>query len=151
MDRITLWLRANNVALLRYSLALVLFWIGALKFADPAPVVGLLDASLPFLAFAGLVYVLGVFELTAAALLVWGTALRAVTPIVAGMFGGTLLIFVVAPAVSYTEAGFPMLSLAGEFLLKDIVLLAATLSVFAAEPVGATRTQPEVIRNRGVA
>jgi len=36
--------------LLRLSLGLVLLWIAALKFADPAPVRGLLAAPLPFLA-----------------------------------------------------------------------------------------------------
>ena len=51
---------------LRYSLAVVLLWIGALKFVDPSPVVGLLSASLPFLAFDGLVYFFGVIEISAA-------------------------------------------------------------------------------------
>ncbi len=134
MDAITEVLQKNSTRLLRYSLAVVLLWIGGLKFLDPSPVVGLLDGSLPFLASAGFVYVLGVFELTAAALLVAGKALRIVTLLVAGQFAGTLLIFLIAPAVTYGEAGFPGLSLAGEFLLKDVVLLAATLSVFAAQP-----------------
>lgn len=134
MDAITRLLQRSSTKLLRYSLAVVLFWIGGLKFLDPSPVVGLLDASLPFLASAGFVYLLGVFEVTAAALLVAGKALRIVTPLIAGQFAGTLLIFLIAPAVTYAETGFPGLSLAGEFLLKDIVLLAATLVVFAAQP-----------------
>ncbi len=115
--------------LLRFSLAIVLFWIGALKFVDPDGVVGLLQASLPFLAFRGFVYVLAVFEVGAALLLVAGVAQRYVGLLVAGLFVGTLVIFVVAPAVSYGEAGFPRLSLAGEFLLKDLVLLSAALSL----------------------
>ncbi len=134
MDAITRLLRGSSIKLLRYSLAVVLFWIGGLKFLDPSPVVSLLDASLPFLASAGFVYMLGAFEVTAAALLVAGKALRIVTPLIAGQFAGTLLIFLITPAVTYGETGFPGLSLAGEFLLKDIVLLAATLAVFAAQP-----------------
>ena len=115
--------------LLRYSLGVVLFWIGALKFVDPAPVVELLSASLPFLAFSAFVYLLGAFEVGAAALLVAGVAQRYVGLFVAGLFVGTLVIFLVAPAVSYGDAGFPNLTLAGEFLLKDLVLLAAALSL----------------------
>jgi uncharacterized membrane protein YkgB len=99
--------------LLRWSLALVLLWIGALKFADPTPVVGLLEASLAFLAFPAFVYVLGVFEVGAALLLFFGAALRYVGILAAGLFVGTLLIFL----------------LAGEFLLKDAVLLSAALMV----------------------
>jgi uncharacterized membrane protein YkgB len=115
--------------LLRWSLALVLLWIGALKFADPTPVVGLLEASLAFLAFPAFVYVIGVFEVGAALLLFFGAALRYVGILAAGLFVGTLLIFLIAPGVSYGEAGFPNLTLAGEFLLKDAVLLSAALMV----------------------
>ena len=116
---------------LRASLAVVLGWIGALKFADPEPVVGLLSASFSFLAFPAFVYALGTAELAAAALLLAGFALRWVGLLCAGLFTGTLAIFVIAPAVSYGEAGFPRLTLAGEFLLKDLVLFAASLAVVA--------------------
>ncbi len=115
--------------MLRWSLGLVLLWIGALKFADPTPVVGLLEASLSFLAFPAFVYLLGVFELGAAVLLITGKGLRYAGLLTAGLFVGTLVIFLIAPAVSYGEAGFPSLSLAGQFLLKDVVLLSAALMV----------------------
>ena len=39
---------------LRFSLALILIWIGALKFVDPTSIRELLAASLTFLAFNGL-------------------------------------------------------------------------------------------------
>lgn len=53
---------------LRFSLALVLLWIGALKFVDPTRVRMLLHASLPFLAFNAFVYVLGALEIIVAIL-----------------------------------------------------------------------------------
>lgn len=110
---------------LRISLGVVLAWIGALKFVDPTPVVNLLGASFTFLASPGFVYLLGAVEVLAAALLFAGFALRWVGLLLVGLFSGTLAIFLVAPAVSYGEAGFPNLSLAGEFLLKDLVLFAS--------------------------
>jgi uncharacterized membrane protein YkgB len=121
---------------LRVSLAVVLGWIGALKFVDPAPVLGLLSASFAFLAFPAVVYALGAAEVAAAALLLSGLAQRWVGLLCLGLFSGTLAIFVIAPAVSYGDAGFPNLTLAGEFLLKDLVLFAASLAVIAlaAEP-----------------
>ena len=56
---------------LRVSLGVVLFWIGALKYFHPAPIVGLLQASFlfRFLATNGFVYVLGTLEIVAAVLL----------------------------------------------------------------------------------
>ena len=116
---------------LRYSLAVILIWIGALKFADPSPVVGLLKASLPFLASAGFVYVLGAVEVAVGIALVAGFMLRYAGLVLLSLFAGTLLIFLVAPAVSYGDAGFPLLSLVGQFLLKDLVLFGASLQVIA--------------------
>ncbi len=112
---------------LRFSLALVLLWIGALKFVDPTPVRMLLHASLPFLALNAFVYVLGALEIIAAILLVAGVWVRYVGLLCLILFVGTLTIFVIAPAVT----GFPFLTLAGQFLLKDVVLAAAAVNVAA--------------------
>lgn len=119
---------------LRLSLAVVLAWIGGLKFVDPTPVVNLLGASFSFLAFAGFVYLLGTVEVAAALLLIAGVAQRWVGLLLMGLFSGTLVIFLIAPAVSYGEAGFPNLSLAGEFLLKDLVLFAASFALVGLAP-----------------
>lgn len=118
---------------LRYSLAVVLLWIGALKFADPSGVVGLLNASLSFLAFNAFVYLLGTAEVVSAVLLLAGVGTRYVGLLLVGLFAGTLFIFLIAPSVSYGDGGFPQLSLAGEFLLKDLVLMAASFSLIAGE------------------
>jgi len=112
---------------LRFSLALILLWIGALKFADPSPVRGLLAASLSFLAFNAFVYVLGALEIIASILLIVGVWLRYVGLLCLILFAGTLTIFVITPGVT----GFPLLTLTGQFLLKDVVLAAAAFTVAA--------------------
>jgi uncharacterized membrane protein YkgB len=122
---------------LRFSLAIVLLWIGALKFVDPSPVRMLLSASLPFLAFNTFVYVLGVLEIIAALLLFAGVWLRYVGLLCLILFAGTLTIFVVAPGVS----GIPVLTLAGQFLLKDVVLAAAAVNVAAMDAAKQTSKQ----------
>jgi uncharacterized membrane protein YkgB len=115
---------------LRISLAVILAWIGVLKFVDPSPVVGLLQASLPFLAFNAFVYLLGATEIVVAVLLVTGLALPYAGLVTVGLFAGTLTIFVIAPGVT----GFPVLTLAGQFLLKDLGLMAAAVNVIAMAP-----------------
>jgi uncharacterized membrane protein YkgB len=123
-----------SAASLRLSLAVILGWIGALKFVDPTPVVGLLQASFSFLAYPEIVYGLGAAEVAAAMLLLLGVAQRWVGLLCMGLFSGTLAIFVIAPGVSYGEAGFPNLSLAGQFLLKDLVLFAASVALVGLAP-----------------
>jgi len=126
---------------LRASMAVILIWIGGLKFADPAPVVGLLNASFPFLATNAVVYLLGVAEVLAGVGLIMGVALRWIGLLMMGLFAGTLTIFVIAPAVTYGEAGFPFLSLPGEFLLKDLALFAVSFALVGVEE-SSPRTAP---------
>jgi uncharacterized membrane protein YkgB len=120
---------------LRFSLAIILAWIGALKFVDPSPVVGLLQASLPVLAFNAFVYLLGAIEIIVAILLVTGSFQAYAGLVTVGLFLGTLTIFIIAPSVT----NFPTLSLAGQFLLKDLGLMAAAVNVIAMAPVPEAR------------
>jgi reactive chlorine resistance protein C len=130
---------------LRVSLAVILFWIGALKYFHPAPIVGLLQASflLRFLATNGFAYLLGTLEILAAVLLLSNIAVRYVGLLVVLLFVGTLTIFVTAPAVTYGAAGFPNLSLAGQFLLKDLALAGATLTIVAHDVKWRARQAPK--------
>ncbi len=122
----------------RISLGIVLLWIGALKFVDPTPVVGLLQASLPFLASNTFVYVVGILEIVSALALFINIGARYVGLLVLVLFAGTLTIFLIAPGVT----GFPFLTLAGQFLLKDLVLFAATVTVIATDTARERMRQP---------
>jgi len=104
--------------LLRFTMGLVLLWIAGLKFVDPAPGRGMLEASLPLFAFNGFVYTLGVLEIVAALLLFAGLWVRYVGLALLLLFGGTLTIFLVAPAITYGPHNFPILSLAGQVPLE---------------------------------
>lgn len=126
MDGIFALLQRASYPFLRIAMGVVLFWIGALKFVDPSGVVGLLGASLPFLAFPAFVYVLGAIEVALALLLFANVGTKYVGLALMGLFAGTLLIFLIAPKVVYGESGFPLLALPGEFLLKDLVLMASS-------------------------
>jgi uncharacterized membrane protein YkgB len=117
---------------LRIAIGIVLVWIGGLKFVDPSPVVGLIGASpFAFLASNGFVYLLGVGEVIVGVLLFANIQVKYVGILTMGLFVGTLAIFILTPKVAYGDAGFPLLSLPGEFLLKDIVLMAASASLSA--------------------
>lgn len=133
MDTIARYASRAAAPFLRISLGLLLVWIGGLKFADPTPVVELLAASLPFLAFDTFVYALGVLEVGAGILLFTGIALPWVSLALVGFFAGTLLIFLIAPGVTYGDMGFPFMTLAGEFLLKDLALMAGAIALLALE------------------
>lgn len=124
----------------RYSLVLVIVWIGALKFTSfEAHGIEPLVSNSPLMSWVYSVFsvttfsaVLGVIELTLAALIAvkpWMPRLSILGGIGAvGMFVTTLSFMITTPGVAAAEAGgFPVLSSTGQFLIKDVVLLAVSL------------------------
>ncbi len=143
--------------LLRYSLVLVIGWIGVLKFAayeaegvqayvSHSPLMSWLNHVLSVRAVSGL---LGVVELTSALLIalrpfsaragVVGAAMAVL------MFLTTLSFLFSTPGVWEPSLGFPALSgKPGQFLIKDVVLLAAAVWLLAEALRSVTRERGRV-------
>lgn len=132
-------LEGVGAVVVRYGLALILVWIGALKFAayEAAAIEGLV-ANSPLLSWtyriAGVptvTAVIGVVEIVLGVLI----AVRPVAPRVSAlgslgavlMFLTTLSFMLTTPGVWQPDLGFPFLSGAGQFLVKDLVLLGAAV------------------------
>lgn len=144
-------LATAGMLLVRYGLVVVLAWIGALKFAEyEALAVQPLVANSPLMSWLYDIFsvrtfaaVLGSAEIIAAILI----ALRPLSPRVSA-FGSafavlfflvTLSFLFTTPGMSEPSAGgFPALS-AGQFLLKDLVLLGAALWTLG-DSLGAARS-----------
>lgn len=125
--------------LIRYGLVVVLGWIGAMKFtAYEAEGIRALVATSPLMSWMYKILslqatsnVIGVTELTAALLIAirpFSTKLSAIGSVLAVFtFLATLTFLFSLPGWEQSLGGFPALSGAGGFLLKDIVLLGAAL------------------------
>ena len=127
---------------LRYSLVLVLAWIGAMKFtAYEAGAIEGLVASSPLvswlysiLSLQGASNLIGSIEILTAIALFAGAYNRrfAIVGALAAIatFAVTLSFLFTAPGWEASLGGFPALSVVpGQFLLKDVVLLAAAISL----------------------
>lgn len=130
-----------SLALLRWSLVVIFLWFGGMKFtAYEAHGIAPLIAHSPIMrwlhtAFGieGAARMVGVLELATATALTIGAFVRPVSALGAAMSTATYLVtmsfFVTTPGV-YADSigGFPAISGdIGQFLLKDLVLLAASL------------------------
>ncbi len=128
-----------GAAVIRYALALIIVWIGALKFAayEAAAIEGLV-ANSPLLSWlygvAGVPTVaagIGAVEIAIGVLI----AVRAFAPRVSAVgsvaailiFLTTLIFMFSTPGVWQPGYGFPFLSGAGQFLVKDLILLGAAV------------------------
>ena len=129
---------AAEAILLRYGLALIFLWIGAMKFtayeaegirplAENSPLMSWLLAALGIRAYSNL---LGVIEIATGVLLALRPVSAWATVIGSGMaiatFLTTLTFLFTTPGWEQSLGGFPALSaLPGQFLLKDVVILGA--------------------------
>ena len=138
------------LALLRWALVVIFLWFGGMKFtAYEAEGIAPFIAHSPLMSWLhilfgirGASYVIGVIELSTAAALIAGAINPVFSALGAAMSTITYLItitfFISTPGVAEpTAGGFPAISAApGQFLLKDLVLLAASLCLLSASVQG---------------
>lgn len=142
--RIARWLAAHSVGALRISLGLVILGFGALKYvpgASPAEDLAMQTTeALTFGLVSGQAAVVAtaLVETFIGLVLLTGRFLRVGLVAMAGWLGGIL-----APAVLFPEQMFPggLPTLAGQYVLKDIILVAAA-AVVAAHALGARLVTP---------
>lgn len=137
---------ASALALLRWSLVVIFLWFGGMKFtAYEANGIAPFIAHSPFMAWLhssfgiqGASYVIGIVELSTAAALAIGAKIPIFSALGAAMSALTYIItltfFTTTPGVAEkTAGGLPAISaMPGQFILKDLVLLAASICLLLA-------------------
>lgn len=135
----------KDLGLLRWALVIVFLWFGAMKFTayEAGGIAPFIEHSpimrwLGRFGMQGQSYLIGIIELSTGVVLILGAFRPILSAFGALMAVATYLItltfFVSTPGVAEQSAGgFPAISaVPGQFLLKDIVLLAASLVLFRA-------------------
>jgi putative oxidoreductase len=118
-----------SLPLLRVSLGIVFVWFGALKVTGTTPVDDLVAGTVYWVDPAWFVPLLGAFEIAVGLGLLVGRALRLVLALFALQMLGTFGVLVLRPDVAF-QAGNPLLlTVEGEFVIKNLVLLSAGLVV----------------------
>ena len=115
--------------LLRYALAIVFIWFGALKVIDRSPVYDLVADTVFFLPGNVVVPAFGVLEVIIGLGLLFGVGLRVVLLLLVVQMLGTFLVFVTQPGESFQDGNPLFLPTTGEFVLKNLVLIAAAMVV----------------------
>lgn len=129
--RIVELLRRWSPLALRLTLGVVFVWFGALKVGGATPVADLVARTVYWVDAAWLVPALGVAEVVIGLGLITGRWLRAVLAVFALQMAGTFLVLVVQPEVAFDGGNPLLLTVEGEFVVKNLVLLAAGMAVGA--------------------
>ena len=112
---------------LRIALALVFIWFGALKVIDRSPVADLVAETVYWLPADAFVRFLGVWELVIGLGLLFGIGMRVVLALFFAQMAGTFLVFVMKPGEAFEDGNPFLLTVLGEFVIKNLVLIAAGL------------------------
>jgi uncharacterized membrane protein YphA (DoxX/SURF4 family) len=147
--RLTHWMAENGLSLLRISIGLVFLWFGVLKFwPDLSPADELAAATIDKL-FFGLIpetvarVSLAVLETAIGVGLITGRYLRLTLLLLVGQMFGTVTPLVLFPDVTWSDVLVPTLE--GQYILKNMVIVAAALTIGATARGGGLVDDPEVL------
>ena len=118
-----------GIPLLRIALGVVFVWFGALKLTPSSPVAQLVADTVPFLPKNIFVPALGLFEIFLGVALIIGRRLDLIGVLLVAHLIGTFLVLVVTPREAFINGDPLMLTMVGEFVVKNVVLIAAGLVV----------------------
>lgn len=122
-------LRRWSIPTLRLALGLVFLWFGALKILGSSPVILLIEETFTFLPVHGFVLVLGGWEMLIGVGIIIKRALRCVLVLLAAHLVGTFVALWLNPHHFFVE-GFPFfLTADGEFVMKNLVLIAGAMVI----------------------
>lgn len=118
-----------GIRLLRICLGIVFIWFGALKVSGDSPVAELVTAAVPWFSPDVFIPFLGVWEILVGAGLLFRVALRVTLLLFWMQMAGTFLILVLRPDIAFQHGNPLLLTTEGEFVIKNLVLIAAGLAV----------------------
>jgi putative oxidoreductase len=135
-ERVIGALRRYAPTLMRLALGLIFVWFGALKVANQTPVADLVADTMAFvpLPAAVLVPALGIFEIVIGIAMITGRWLRPVLAVLVAHLVGTFLVLVMQPTVAFQDGNPLLLTTEGEFVVKNLVLIAGALLVAGTLP-----------------
>jgi putative oxidoreductase len=132
-------LHQRGIALLRWALGGVYIWFGVLKLMGRSPAADLVLGTIPFRTGSWVVPVLGGLEVVLGLWVLTGLGMRWALPVLVGHLLATFGVLVVTPDVAFQGRDPLMLTMAGEFVVKNLILLAAVIVVTTAGAPGTGR------------
>lgn len=123
------FMTAYGVTLLRLSLAIVFIWFGALKLIGRSPVADLVASTVYFLPSEHFVPILGLWEVAVGLGLLLRFALRVTLALFWAQMAGTFLVLVLRPGIAFQAENPLLLTMAGEFVIKNLVLITAGIVI----------------------
>ena len=122
-------MQAHGIRVLRIALGIVFIWFGLLKVIGRSPVVELVARTVYWVDPRWFVPFLGFWETVVGVGLLFAVALRATLFLFWLQLAGTFLVLVLHPGIAFQDHNPLLLTTEGEFVVKNLVLIAGGLAV----------------------
>ncbi len=127
--KVTGFMSSYAILMMRFSLGIVFVWFGLLKFMGVSPVFDLASDLVYWLPSELFIPLLGIWEMAIGIGLLLGKALRVILSLLFLQLAGTFLVLILLPETAFQERNPLFLTTEGEFVIKNLVLIAAGLAI----------------------
>ena len=132
-ERVDAWMircmSVHGIQVLRMSLGLVFIWFGLLKMIGRSPVAMLVARTVYWASPDVVIPFLGAWEILVGVGLLFAVALRCTLFLFWLQLTGTFLVLIVRPDIAFQHGNPCLLTTEGEFVIKNLVLIAGGLVV----------------------
>jgi uncharacterized membrane protein YkgB len=148
-QRITRWMAEHGLTLLRVSIGLIFLWFGAIKFwpglsaADQLATDTIEKISFGLIGEDVARVALAILETTIGIGLILGRYIRLVLLLLLGQMMGTVTPLFLFPDITWSQVLVPTLE--GQYILKNMVLVSAGLTIGATARGGGLVDDPEIL------
>lgn len=122
-------MQGRGITVLRISLAIVYIWFGILKVSGLSPVADLIKATYPSFPEPFFITFLGIWEIAVGIGLIYKLFLRVTLALLWLQMGGIFFGFILSPSLYFLQGNPFLLSINGEFVIKNLVLIAASIVI----------------------
>lgn len=146
VDRaVTAFMARHGVTFLRVSMGIVFFWFGALKlFPEISPAENLIRESITFFSMSWFLPLLAVWEMAIGLGFITGRFMRLTILLLFLQMPGTISPVFLRPDLVFTQFPFG-LTLEGQYIVKNLVLISAALVVGATVRGGGLTSDPAAL------
>lgn len=118
-----------GIDILRVALGIVFLWFGALKLIGASPVKEMIALTYPFFPQQTFLIVLGVWEAAIGLGLIFKIAPRTTILLLWLQMTGTIFATILSPGLFFQHMNPLLLTKDGEFVAKNLILIAASIAV----------------------
>jgi uncharacterized membrane protein YkgB len=122
-------MQKNGITILRITLGIVYVWFGLLKILEVSPVATLVTSTYPSFPEPSFIIFLGIWEVLIGIGLICKIFLRVTLALLWLQMAGIFFGLIISPSLYFINNNPLLLNTYGEFVIKNIVLVAASIVV----------------------